>query len=199
MSPKLPTSSNIGLKEWSVTSRALSQGEQIFMLRKGGIREDTRHFKIEHNQFLLYPGVFHEGTSLLKPKYHSLTSGAANEDFNENITLSVFCQLIETIDISHENQVNALDPFHIWSKSFPAKRFKWKPSQPLKLMIVRAYRLNPAMKIPVIPAYKGCKSWIELVENINTSDLKPALSDKTFSSVLAKVHNTLKPKLPESK
>ena len=95
MSPKLPTSSNIGLKEWSVTSRALSQGEQIFMLRKGGIREDTRHFKIEHDQFLLYPGVFHEGTSLLKRKYHSLTSGAANEDFNENITLSVFCQLIE--------------------------------------------------------------------------------------------------------
>ncbi|SVC32219.1 uncharacterized protein METZ01_LOCUS285073, partial [marine metagenome] len=94
ISPKLPTSSNIGLKEWTVTSKALSQGEQIFMLRKGGIREDSRHFKIEHRQFLLYPGVFHEATSLLKPKYHSLISGTANEDFIKKITLSVFCELI---------------------------------------------------------------------------------------------------------
>ena len=192
ISPKLPTSSNIGLKEWSVTSKALSQGEQIFMLRKGGIREDSRHFKIEHRQFLLYPGVFHEATSLLKPKYHSLISGTANEDFIKKITLSVFCELIETIDISQENQLNALDPFHIWSKSFPVKRFKWKPRQPLKLMIVRAYKLNEAITIPVIPAYKGCKSWVKLVENIKINDLEPALSDKTFSSVLAKIHDNLK-------
>jgi hypothetical protein len=136
--------------------------------------------------------VFDEATSLLKPKYHSLISGTANENFNKKITLSVFCELIETIDISQENQLNALDPFHIWSKSFPAKRFKWKPSQPLKLMIIRAYRLSQTVTIPVIPSYRGCKSWVGLVEDIKTNDLKPALSDSTFSSVLAEIHESLK-------
>jgi hypothetical protein len=59
-------------------------------------------------------------------------------------------------------------------------------------MIVRAYKLNEAITIPVIPAYKGCKSWVKLVENIKTNDLEPALSDTTFSSVLAKIHDNLK-------
>ena len=53
----LPKNSNIGLKEWAVTSDALGRGDQILMLRKGGIREDGRHFKIEHDSFLLYPGL----------------------------------------------------------------------------------------------------------------------------------------------
>ena len=192
ISPILPDSSNIGLKEWAVTSRALGQGEQILMLRKGGIREDSRHFKIEHQQFLLYPGVFHEGALLLKPRYRSLISVTADADFSKEITLSVFCKLIETINISQEHQLKALDPFHIWSRSFPAKRFKWKPSQPLKLMIIRAYRLSQTVTIPVIPSYRGCKSWVRLVEDIKTNDLKPALSDSTFSSVLAEIHESLK-------
>ncbi len=56
----LPKNSNIGLKEWAVTSDVLGRGDQILMLRKGGIREDGRHFKIEHETFLLYPGLYHE-------------------------------------------------------------------------------------------------------------------------------------------
>ena len=59
-SQKSHNKTSIALKEWAVTSGALGRGEQIFMLRKGGIREDGRHFMIEHEQFLLYPGLFHE-------------------------------------------------------------------------------------------------------------------------------------------
>ena len=35
-------------KEWSVTVRALAEGEQLVTLRKGGIREDQKHFQLEH-------------------------------------------------------------------------------------------------------------------------------------------------------
>jgi hypothetical protein len=37
----------IAFKEWAVTVRALAEGEQLVTLRKGGIREPSKHFKLE--------------------------------------------------------------------------------------------------------------------------------------------------------
>jgi len=184
-------SSNIGLKEWAVTSSALGRGEQVFMLRKGGIREDGRHFKIEHEQFLLYPGLFHEAELLLKPENRGLLEETANADFSKEISFAVYCELIETIEISEENQVRALDAFHIWSKEFPVKRFSWKPTHPLKLMIVRAYRLNKPVTVAVTDDYAGCKSWVELSDAIDTTDLTPALTDSEFEAHVSKIHEAL--------
>lgn len=188
----LPNSSNIGLKEWAVTTGALGRGEQIFMLRKGGIREDGRHFKIEHEQFLLYPGVFHEGELLLKQEKQNLLEETANADFSKEIPFSVYCELVETIEISEEHHVRALDAFHIWSKEFPVKRFNWKPRHPLKLMIVRAYKLDSSVTVNVDETYGGCKSWVDLTDEIDITNLTPALSDAEFEAQVSKIHEALK-------
>jgi hypothetical protein len=37
----------IAFKEWAVTVRALAEGEQLLTLRKGGIREPEKHFKLD--------------------------------------------------------------------------------------------------------------------------------------------------------
>lgn len=187
----LSNSSNIGLKEWAVTTAALGRGDQIFMLRKGGIREDGRHFKIEHEKFLLYPGLFHEGEQLLKPENQSLLSETADADFSSEIPFTVYCELIETIEISEEHQVRALDEFHIWSKEFAVKRFNWKPRHPLKLMIVRAYCLENSTKVAVGDGYAGCKSWVDLADEIDLSQLTPALSDSEFDAQVSKIHEAL--------
>lgn len=184
-------SSNIGLKEWAVTSSALERGEQIFLLRKGGIREDGRHFKIEHEQFLLYPGLFHEGQLLLKQEYQNLLEETNNADFSKEIILSIYCELVETIDISEEHQMQALDAFHIWSENFTVKRFNWKPRHPLKLMIVRAYILETPTTVDVTDEYGGCKSWVELEHKINISALTPALTNAQFNTQVSKIHEAL--------
>ena len=54
---------NIALKEWSATIDALASGDQLFLIRKGGIRETNRHFELPHRRFLLYPTHFHEAGS----------------------------------------------------------------------------------------------------------------------------------------
>jgi hypothetical protein len=187
----LPHSTNIGLKEWAVTSAALGRGDQVFMLRKGGIREDGRHFKIEHEQFLLYPGLFHEGELLLKPENRALLEETANADFSKEITFAVFCELVETIEISEEDQVRALDAFHIWSKEFPIKRFSWKPRHPLKLMIVRAYRLAKPATVNVTPDYAGCKSWVELNDHIDLTNSTPVLTDTEFAANVSSIREAL--------
>ena len=56
-------------KEWAVTVRALAEGEQLLTLRKGGIREDNKHFEIEHDRFFLYPTFDHQQNDLVRDSH----------------------------------------------------------------------------------------------------------------------------------
>src|SRR5215218_5195991 len=60
----------IALKEWAVTVRALAEGEQLLTLRKGGIREENKHFELEHERFFLYPTFDHQRNNLVRESHH---------------------------------------------------------------------------------------------------------------------------------
>ena len=60
----------IAFKEWSVTVRALAEGEQLLTLRKGGIREENKHFELEHERFFLYPTFDHQRNDLVRESHH---------------------------------------------------------------------------------------------------------------------------------
>jgi len=49
----LPPISDLALKEWAVAVKALSRGEQIMILRKGGIHKEDKAFRMVHHEFLL--------------------------------------------------------------------------------------------------------------------------------------------------
>lgn len=182
---------NIGLKEWAVTINAIERGEQTILLRKGGIREDGRHFKIEHEQFHLYPGHFHEGEALLKPEHRALLSGVEPDEFDDVVSLSVFAEIEEVIEISTEDHLRALHPFHIWSEDFAAKRFNWKPLHPLNLIIVRAHILQQPQALMVMPEYGGCTSWVEFVEDYPVGVTTPAIPDRRFKAQVTAIKDGL--------
>ena len=60
----------IALKEWAVTVRALAEGEQLLTLRKGGIREENKHFELDHERFFLYPTFDHQRNNLVRESHH---------------------------------------------------------------------------------------------------------------------------------
>ena len=62
----LPSRCQIALKEWAVTVQALAQGRQVLLLRKGGIHEEGKDFRVVHPEFLLYPTYEHQREDLLK-------------------------------------------------------------------------------------------------------------------------------------
>lgn len=182
---------NIGLKEWSVTTDAIGSGEQTILLRKGGIREDGRHFKIEQEQFFLYPGHFHEGESLLKPEKKKLLDSGDPDEFADLVTLSVFAEIEEVIEISAEEEVRALDQFHIWSDDFAVKRFSWKPRHPLNLIIVRGHVLQQPQALMVMPDYGGCKSWVEFIEDYPVGVTTPAIPERRFKAQVNAIKDAL--------
>jgi len=56
-----------GLKEWATVVKALENGNQTVILRKGGILETDSGFKIEAKKFLLFPTFEHQDFKNIKP------------------------------------------------------------------------------------------------------------------------------------
>ena len=64
-----PATCQLALKEWAITVKALADGDQIMMLRKGGIHEESKDFRVVHPEFLLYPTYLHQKEDLLKDSH----------------------------------------------------------------------------------------------------------------------------------
>src|ERR687884_2014714 len=77
--PTTSLSMPIAFKEWAVTVRALAEGEQLITLRKGGIREENKHFEIEHDRFFLYPTFDHQQDKLVRESHRPELSRALEE------------------------------------------------------------------------------------------------------------------------
>ena len=187
----LPALWNVALKEWSATVDALARGDQVFILRKGGIREDNRQFKIQYDQFFLYPTVFHESNEWLKSGKSELISLNSMEEYEDKITLSVFAEIEEVIEVRKDTELKALEPFHIWSQDFVYKRLNWKPRYALNLILLRCHLLQQPQALTVMPDYGGCKSWVELVEDYPVGVTTPVIQNSRFTSMVAEVKNTL--------
>ena len=54
-------------KEWAVICRALAEGRQAIILRKGGIAELSGDFTLEHTRFWLYPTYVHQQATGIHP------------------------------------------------------------------------------------------------------------------------------------
>ena len=188
----LPATSQTALKEWAVTVRALDKGEQIILLRKGGIREEGKHFKVIYPEFLLYPTFEHQHQDLLKAAYHAdLNWTEANVPSAESIAFSQWATVEEVIELTDQEKVDALFDQHIWTNDYAEKRLHWKPRFPLSVMLLRVYRMGEPRTVPYLDRYGGCKSWVDLEVAVPLGDLTPVLTDEEFRSNADRVKRAL--------
>jgi hypothetical protein len=189
----LLTSLPIALKEWAVAVKALEEGTQILIMRKGGIIEETRDFQVKTDSFYLYPTYEHQKKELLKPQFEAQIDETMKGWSPEStqVTISSFAKLSEDIEITDQEQLSLLQPFHIWTEAFAEERLRWKRKNPLHLMLLRVYKLEQPQKIAIEPTYLGCKSWIELQTNWANIGIRPVLSDDEFMERTAVIKRTL--------
>jgi hypothetical protein len=173
-----PTSLQVALKEWSVTVRALEEGTQIFLLRKGGIYESAGEFEVEHREFLLFPTYLHQKRDMLKESAHANFEERSDEP--EQIVLTSAAVVTDIIQIARREQVDTIDDEHIWTKPLIDMRFNYRPENPLYVMLVRAYRLREPQTITNTPVYAGCKSWVPLEQEIQLGNATPVMDDVKY-------------------
>ena len=172
------------LKEWATIVTALENGEQTVILRKGGILETESGFKIEAKKFFLFPTFEHQEEKNLKPQFHNyLDIVKQNRPQNEHNKITSYAEVVNEVDIKSKEKINALSQFHIWSDSYIDERVNWMSEKPIKTVFLKVYKI-PEMKIPIKSEYHGCKSWININEDIQTG--KPVLSEEELNSRLQK-------------
>ena len=189
----------VALKEWEVVVDALGRGEQILLLRKGGIHEDRGEFRVEHMRFVLFPTRYHQQRDCVIPsaqarfdEIHPLRGSA------ETVRLEYSAELVETRLLESLAQAEALKGQHIWREEVMARRFDWGKEKTIHVLVVRVLRLACAVEMPMNSAYGGCKSWIEVGCDITTDGAVPVLSDAAFERKLAEFHAALPLQLRKS-
>ncbi len=186
------TSCRIALKEWAVTVNALGRGEQVLLLRKGGIREEGREFRVSYPEFLLYPTFEHQREDLLKERYSGdLRRVLSEAQPQDAVGFSYWARVEDVVELTEQEKVDALSPHYIWTTDYAQQRLHWKPRHPLSALILRVYRLEEPRTLPYLPIFGGCKSWVELSEGVALGTPTPVLTDGQFNDMVAGIRVSL--------
>jgi hypothetical protein len=177
---------DVALKEWAVVCDLLLGGEQVLLLRKGGIHEPRRGFRMEHDAFLLYPNVEHQNPAQLRPDLHPrLETAPRAPRTSGDVILPGYCRVVDVVQVKDGAQAQALQPLTCWTAPFFEQRLAYKPERPLFAVTVRAYRFPSPAVLPYDRLYGGCRSWVPLrhaVDDATLATALPALADASFSA-----------------
>jgi hypothetical protein len=211
----------IALKEWAIVCKALEDGKQMLLLRKGGIMEYRKGFEVKHNEFLLYPTFEHQSVESIKVeykeklkeileeqnKYYNNNSNSNsnrkeidkdNKNFNtsSNNIIKLLAKVEDVIEISDKLILSELRDYHIWSDEYVTMRMNYNPSKPMSILLLRIYKLRKPLIVDIKDTWAGCKSWIDIEterEFQNSHKLKvQKIEYDTFESINTNKVETLK-------
>lgn len=181
------TESAAALKDWAVTCRALKEGRQVLLLRKGGIADDYGVFALEQQRFWLQPTYEHQSEDRVKPAHRDLFGSvdAARQD-GENldfIALELFAQVERVWSLTPGDERNLeklLAASHIYEESYLRLRLDYKPAHPLLCVALRVFAMDEPHIVPMRPEFLGCRSWIELPQALPVPAVA-VLDDEAFA------------------
>jgi hypothetical protein len=179
-------------KEWAIVVDALARGQQIFILRKGGIHEGRGGFKPDYREFFLFPTLFHQQRESVIPsaqtRFDQIAPSFPSLDV---LRLDHWAELVEWHHIRDFDAVRRLEGQHIWREDLLKERFEWGREHAIFALALRVYRLPFAIELPMLPEYGGCKSWVQVPSSLTTRETIPVLEKDAFEARLEQLRGTL--------
>jgi hypothetical protein len=170
------------LKEWAIVCKAIEDGKQVLLFRKGGIMEYRNGFELKHKVFFLFPTFEHQSIDSIRSEYRDELEFLQNQQHQKeetienestvsakenNNTKQDIIKINSIVEITYFNEINdinklkELEKFHIWNIDYVKMRFNYNPKKPLYLLLLRAYKLKEPINIFNRSEWSGCKSWIQ--------------------------------------
>ncbi|HEX6294042.1 MAG TPA: DUF1802 family protein [Nitrososphaeraceae archaeon] len=211
----------IALKEWAIICKALEDGRQILLLRKGGIMEYRKGFEVKHNEFLLYPTFEHQSMESIKAEYKEKLKkileeqnkytrkekdkdkGYKNFNIDNTNILKLFAKVEDVVEISKKVTLAELRDYHIWSDEYVMMRMNYNPSKPMSILLLRIYKIKEPLIIDINDKWSGCKSWIDIEKDVDIQNshieilknekalIDPVLNDDIFYESVHKIRNVI--------
>ncbi len=137
------------LKEWASVIAALGRGDQVVLIRKGGIADPA--FGLEARRFYLFPTNFHEGNA----------SGGGP------IPITHWCEVVHTWQVRDLETLVLLEPLVVFDRGTIETRYRFRPDQAVNVIAVRTYALPQTVAIAPRAEYDGCRSWVSIEDEID--------------------------------
>jgi len=178
-----------GLKEWATVVKALENGKQTIILRKGGILETASGFNLESKKFLLFPTWEHQEPRYVKSEFHGFLKDVLDNKPDQGFnTISSYAEVLDEKDIESKTIIDRLSEFHVWSNSYIDERVNWKPEKPLKAIFLRTYNISQ-FNLQLDSSFEGCKSWVEINSNFDLG--QSVLNETEIKTKLEKFRSTV--------
>ena len=180
----IPAALDTALKEWSVAVRALREGRQVILLRKGGILDAGGEFDVQARDVALFPTFLHEEeqAGTLQPCYAAwLDEEQRRRPAGEHVRIDAVARITDILRVTNHDALLRFGSQHIYSEKFIRFRIENEPHKPLYCLFLRAYDLPAPVTIPMEMDYYGCRSWITLARPISTEGAAPAMGDAAYA------------------
>jgi hypothetical protein len=150
------------LKEWGAVVRALLDGRQRVLLRKGGIGEKRFDVTVAR-EFLLFPTVAHSHAERVRPEFGDLVDAAASDSTDDRLVIRAAAKVVAALAVNRPDNIDAIEDLHIWTAdSVQRDRLDFRPKHRLAVLVVQAFPLIEPIELPRTPDYAGCVSWVPL-------------------------------------
>ena len=168
---KIPN--HTALKEWSNVVAALGRGEQVILIRKGGIADPS--FGVEAERFYLYPTYFHQGEAEARP----------------GVTIEHWCEVVETWSVRDFDVLQRLAPLVAIPMETLEARYRFRPDQALYVIALRTWKLAAPAEVRYRDEYGGCRSWISVDDEIDVDGSTPVLGEAELRAAIETVASLL--------
>ena len=181
---------SLALKEWHVVAEAIGRGDQLVTIRKGGIAEKA--FALAGAEFWLFPTWEHQRAEQVKRAWHGELARSNRERRGDGrIPLRCHCTAVAAWELTQGDALDALDGTHLWTRDYVTARLNWRPTKPLTVVLLRASALVEPTLVAASDAYGGCRSWVELDDELPVGSVVPSLTDDAFALHAGAVHAAL--------
>ena len=185
----------IALKEWAVIAQAMAAGEQVILLRKGGIQDPSGAFALEQREFLIYPTWEHQKLEWIREPFREKYRTILNaKEPAAQIPFSVYAGVAYHAEIKNPAVFKRLEKYHLWTPEFFAHQAEYRPQSPTLLVVVRAYQLKKSVEVSLEPDYAGCKSWVTLRKPVSIDGAEPVIENRKFRTILEEIRDILEKK-----
>jgi hypothetical protein len=182
--------------------------------------EYRRGFEVMHRDFFLYPTFEHQSKESLQPDYmDNLDILLQNAPVKNRNIITSCASVVQVNEINDKSMLRRLEKYHVWNDRYIDIRMSYNPKRPMKVLVLRVYKMSKPLEVDIKPALLGCKSWIpvQLLQSlqsdtthqggekpqqednnrsVSTIDIvrdgcQPVFSDSEFTEIVAELQEVL--------